>query len=70
MVVPDTDGALVGVTLPGETVIAALINYAATVRSTMDPALMKRLDAVIVQQVEDLQQVWRKAWVKAGVIPA
>lgn len=60
-------------TLPGETLLTALIGYATTVRVTMastDPALMVRLDAVIVQQIEDLQAVWRGLWVKLGVVKA
>ena len=55
-------------TLPGETLAVAIINYAQTVRSTMDPALMKRLDTITVQQLEDLQSVWRGIWKTLGVV--
>ncbi len=58
-------------TLPGEALITALISYASEVRATMadkDPALMTRLDAVVVQQLEDLQTVWRGLWVKLGLL--
>jgi hypothetical protein len=55
--------------LPGESIIAALIAYCSQVRATMDPALMKRLDAVTVQQIEDVQHVWRGIWQTLGVIP-
>ena len=55
-------------TLPGETIIAALINYAAAREATMDPALKARLDAVLVQQVEDLQHVWRGIWHAWGIV--
>lgn len=55
-------------TLPGEALITALIGYATEVRATMDPALMKRLDAITVQQIEDVQTLWRSIWVKLGVV--
>jgi hypothetical protein len=53
---------------PGENLVVALLNYAAQRSHDMDPDLRKRLDAVLVQQVEDLQGVWRAAWVKLGVV--
>jgi hypothetical protein len=55
-------------TLPGETVFAALLSYATEMRATMDPALLKRFDAVLVQQYEDLQKIWRNIWVGLGVL--
>ena len=55
-------------TLPGEALITALIAYATAVRATMDPALVKRLDAITVQQIEDVQGLWRSIWVKLGVV--
>lgn len=55
-------------TLPGETLIVALIGYATMVRSTMDKALMDRLDAITVQQIEDVQGLWRSIWVHLGVV--
>ncbi len=55
-------------TLPGEALITAIMTYAAQVRATMDPKLMARWDAVTVQQVEDLQAVWRGIWVALGVV--
>ena len=55
-------------TLPGEQLFAALLAYATEVRATMDPALLKRFDAVLVQQYEDLQKVWRGIWVGLGVL--
>ncbi len=54
--------------LPGEAVITAIIGYATAVRATMDPALTKRLDAITVQQLEDVQGLWRSIWVHLGVI--
>ncbi len=56
--------------MPGEAAFVALIGYVGQVRATMDPALVKRLDAILVQQAEDLQSVWRHLWVKAGVLAA
>lgn len=55
-------------TLPGEALITALIAYATDVRATMDPALVKRLDAITVQQIEDVQALWRSIWIKLGVV--
>ena len=54
--------------LPGEQLITAIITYASQARATMDPALLKRFDAVTVQQIEDLQSVWRSIWVALGVV--
>jgi hypothetical protein len=56
-------------TIPGEMIISALLNYAASVRSSMKPELLARLDAVLVQQAEDAQRIWRKMWIDAGLIP-
>jgi hypothetical protein len=58
----------VSATLPGEAVITALISFANTARSNMDPALRTRLDVVLVQQIEDLQRVWRSLWIRLGVV--
>lgn len=55
-------------TLPGEALITAILGYASQVRATMDPALVKRLDAITVQQIEDVQALWRSIWVKLGVV--
>lgn len=55
-------------TLPGETLLSELLKTYAAVRSSMDPALVKRWDAVTVQQIEDLQAVWRGLWVTLGVL--
>jgi hypothetical protein len=57
-------------TFPGESLVVALLNFAAQRAHDMDPALQKRLDAILVQQAEDLQGVWRAAWVKIGVVKA
>lgn len=54
--------------LPGESIISALINYAAAARGSMDKDLMARLDAVTVQQIEDMQHVWRGIWKALGVV--
>lgn len=54
--------------LPGESIITALINLEAQREATMDPALLKRLDTVIVQQTEDLQKIWRGIWVATGLL--
>lgn len=53
---------------PGEGIVVALLNFASQRAHDMDPALLKRLDAVLVQQVEDLQGVWRATWIKLGVV--
>jgi hypothetical protein len=55
-------------TLPGEALITAIMAYSMQVRATMDPALLKRWDAVTVQQVEDVQHVWRGIWKALGVV--
>ncbi len=55
-------------TLPGEAMFTALLNYVALRTATMDPDLRKRLDAILVQQAEDLQHIWRSIWVKLGVL--
>ena len=55
-------------TLPGEALIVALINYATEVRKNMDTEMIKRLDTVTVQQIEDLQHVWRGLWKLVGVV--
>ncbi len=54
--------------LPGEGLMVALLTYMGTVRTTMDKGLRDRMDAVMVQQYEDLQKVWRGIWVAMGVI--
>jgi hypothetical protein len=51
-------------TLPGETAIQAICEA----RKTVDPALLKRLDAVLVQMVEDVHGLWRKMWTDAGLL--
>ncbi len=55
-------------TMPGETLMVALLQYGSTVRQTMDKDLLKRFDAVFIQQYEDLQSVWRHIWVGLGVL--
>jgi hypothetical protein len=54
--------------LPGEAAFVALVTFAGQVRTSMDKALVARLDAVMVQQAEDLQKVWRGIWVAMGVL--
>lgn len=54
--------------IPGEQIIAALLNYAASVRSTMKPELLERLDTILIQQAEDAQKIWRKLWIEAKLI--
>lgn len=56
-------------TLPGETMVVKILDYLEAQRATMDPALQKRLDAITVQQIEDLQHVWRGIWQALGVVP-
>ncbi len=58
----------INASFPGEAIIVALLNYAAERSHDMDPALRKRLDTILVEQVGDLQGVWRALWVKAGVV--
>ena len=58
----------VGMTFPGESIIVAGFKYGETVRETMDDALLKRYDAVMVQILEDSYKVYRDIWVKAGVL--
>lgn len=55
-------------TLPGEQLLIAILTTYATVRAGMDPALVARWDAVTVQQIEDLQHVWRGLWQTLGVL--
>lgn len=40
--------------IPGEQIIVAALNYAQTVRQTMDPALLKRQDQIAVE----MQEFW------------
>jgi len=54
--------------LPGETVILAVLKAYISVRESMDPELRKRWDAITVQQLEDVQNVWRGIWVALGVV--
>lgn len=61
-------GIGVGVSLPGEVAFTALLNFLSQARATMDPEIRKRYDTVMVQQYEDLQAIWRKLWVDAGVL--
>lgn len=55
-------------TLPGEQLLVAAFEYAGTVRGSMDPALQKRLDAIVVQQLEDVQALWRGIWIHLGLV--
>lgn len=57
-------------TLPGEQLIVVLIEFATKAREQMPPALRDRLDAVTVQQIEDMQALWRGLWIKLGVVKA
>ncbi len=57
-------------TLPGEALLVELVKFAELKETRMDPALVKRLDAILVQQAEDLQKLWRGLFVKAGILPA
>ncbi len=57
-------------TLPGEALLVELVKFAELGMQRMDPALLKRLDAIVVQQAEDLQKLWRGLFVKAGILPA
>ncbi len=54
--------------LPGEEFGAALLNYMAVRQTNMAPQYRDRLDAVLAEQAEDLQYIWRKIWVTAGVL--
>ena len=54
--------------LPGESAFVAGLNYAASVRATMDPKISARWDAIFIQQAEDLQGLWRGMWVMAGLL--
>jgi hypothetical protein len=56
-------------TLPGEALLTQVIAYADRVRATMDPELRTRLDKILVQQMEDLQSLWRGIWTTLGVLP-
>jgi hypothetical protein len=67
---PQTLGLSLNITgtLPGEALLEELTKYAGIVRNTMAPALRDRLDAILVQQAEDLQKVWRGMFVRAGIL--
>lgn len=60
-------GSITG-SLPGEAAFVAAVNYATTVRATMDPAIAKRWDALFIQQAEDLQSLWRGLIVMTGLL--
>lgn len=55
--------------LPGEALMTAIMQYVTTVRANMDPALLRRWDAITIQQMEDLQSLWRGIWETIGVLP-
>lgn len=54
--------------LPGEDVIAKIIDWNMKYRDTMDPEIRKRWDAILVEQAEDLQAIWRNLWVQWGLL--
>lgn len=54
--------------LPGENLIISIMAYATEVRKTIDPTLMARIDAITVQQMEDVQKIWRGIWVALGLL--
>lgn len=45
-------------TLPGEELVVAILNYAATVRSTMSSANRDALDTIQVQQIQRANAIW------------
>lgn len=57
-------------TFPFESTITAILNFATAHRTTMDPDLRKRFDAIFIQQLEDTQYVWRGMLVALKILPA
>ncbi len=57
-----------GGAFPLEGAIQAVAEYARTRNENMDADLRRRIDQVLVQSIEDLHYVWRKLWVRAGVL--
>ena len=55
--------------LPLEGLLTALLNYAATYRASMSQQSRDAVDAIFVQQLQDVQYLWRKLFVDAGVLP-
>lgn len=55
-------------TLPGEAGFTALVNAWTVARGGMTDDHRNRLDAIVVQQAEDLQGLWRGLWVALGVL--
>lgn len=58
----------VGVTLPGESILVALISFASTERTTMNQTNRDKFDAVFVQQLQDFQSINRKFWEWTGLL--
>jgi len=50
--------------LPGEGIVVAAFNYAATVRETMDPSMRLEWDKRMLRIYDD----WRKFWASIGVV--
>jgi hypothetical protein len=59
----------VGGVLPFEGAVKAVAEWAGKHRDTMDEDLQRRADLVLVQSMEDLHFIWRRIWVRAGVLP-
>ena len=57
-----------GIALPGETVVAAALNFAAVNRSTMSQANRDAWDALGLRIATDAYSVWRKLWTDAGAL--
>lgn len=60
--------AMLGMQLPGEQIIAAIINAAAKHREGMSDENRARHDALTIKIQEDAYAVWRRFWVRAGVL--
>lgn len=54
--------------LPGEQLISKILDLYMETRKEMSPELRAKWDAVLVQQIEDAQSIWRKIWVALGVL--
>lgn len=54
--------------LPGEAGYCKTLDFIMSRFAGMDPAIQKRWDAILIEQAEDLQRVWRKLWVDWGVL--
>jgi len=55
-------------TLPGEELLAKMVEAWQTQRTTMDPDIRRRFDLILIQQWEDLQHLWRGIFVAMGVL--